>query len=279
MMKTNYGLDWFRYTAHGMSDGSRMVPEHALFENVRPRKPAPFYEFAVELVAGRHDWVAGENMPDMLTFSGQDLIQIKRHALEYTLLRHALSLQRVNVTRLDFAIDVVDGFSPQEFQDRFERGEIQSSAKKITVIESREEGSSLGKTVYLGSRKSERFLRVYDKGLETGKGGSWTRIEIELKQGVATAVARAMVREGIRSVGCAVVSRFANAPAWKQWQDALSTQSDVDITIGRKETNHEKWLREVVFPNFERAVENGNPEALRLLEAWYKQMVARTASA
>jgi DNA relaxase NicK len=40
-----------------------------------------------------------------------------------------------------------------------------------------------GSTLYLGSRMSDRFARLYDKGIEqqTHKAGKWWRFELELK--------------------------------------------------------------------------------------------------
>lgn len=45
------------------------------------------------------------------------------------------------------------------------------------------EGKLIGNGCYLGSGKSERFVRCYDKGLEQGThpAGSWHRYEVELK--------------------------------------------------------------------------------------------------
>jgi DNA relaxase NicK len=94
---------------------------------------------------------------------------------------------RYNVTRLDLAFDH-ELFTPLDvWQAAHEEGIIRTDAKRSSfVITSspwaEDDRGDLGtNTVYIGSRSSERMLRVYDKR-------GYTRVELELKGKRAKAV-------------------------------------------------------------------------------------------
>lgn len=66
------------------------------------------------------------------------------------------------------------------------------------IKSSRIVSSDGGETLYIGSRNSEQFGRLYDKGKHTGKAdkGLWYRYEVEYKRSMAKAAAR-MIRDRI----------------------------------------------------------------------------------
>lgn len=272
-MKTNCLIDWLRFTAPKLTDDVILMPELPVFRLTgEPARPARYYKFAALMKAGRLDWhIDPAAYPHMVTLTGTDMIIVRRHTSERELLAHVCGLNFVNVTRLDFAIDVLDGFSAQRFYEEWERGNLGSRAKKVTRIEAKTEGKSGGVTVYVGSRQSETMLRVYDKGLQTGSDKNWTRVELELKRGVATKVARQMSAIGVASAGKGAIKKFVLERNFPEWSEVLSGSAEVDTSIGRKETNREAWLLRVVYPNFQRALEDGNETALRYLEMWHDE--------
>jgi hypothetical protein len=73
-----------------------------------------------------------------------------------------------------------------------ERGELCRARSYRTVMDKTADGAYRGRTVYLGSRSSQRMVRVYDKGLETGEEsqGCWERWEVEFKEEAAQEVAK-----------------------------------------------------------------------------------------
>lgn len=80
------------------------------------------------------------------------------------------------VTRVDVAVDFVEeGFSVEDIHSEYL---LNSSKDDRTIgwIKSRN-----GDTFTIGSRQSERFARVYDKGKEQKVGHSWVRVEVEYK--------------------------------------------------------------------------------------------------
>lgn len=92
-----------------------------------------------------------------------------------------------HVTRLDVAVTVWYAETDEGVAKRAHSAVCEARAAgavkgnlKVTLID----GSGAGDTLYVGSRKSSVFLRVYDKGAqsgaESGYGGSW-RYEAETK--------------------------------------------------------------------------------------------------
>lgn len=94
------------------------------------------------------------------------------------------------VSRIDFAYDImnypVDSFSPKYFFNAFKKGDVVTDINydSSRLIES----SGGGCTVYFGSPKSERMLRIYDKGIESGEcdnANEWIRIEYQVRHDMA----------------------------------------------------------------------------------------------
>lgn len=90
------------------------------------------------------------------------------------------------VSRVDFAYDVFDyddeNFCPRYFYDKFKSNDVVTllSPSSARIIES----SGGGVTVYFGSSQSDRMLRIYDKGLETGEydtANRWIRFEFQIR--------------------------------------------------------------------------------------------------
>jgi len=101
------------------------------------------------------------------------------------------------VTRIDWAIDdrdervtlarILDADAKDTLVTRW-RGDL-------GIFQNRKRGILTGWTVYLGTRKSEAMLRIYDKaGEQRRKGhesaGPWVRVELECHQDFADSIAR-----------------------------------------------------------------------------------------
>ncbi len=99
---------------------------------------------------------------------------------------------RYHYSRLDFAFDDLP-FTPQDVEDAIRAEQVRTSATRDTLTISkmpfgRKENGDLGThTVNLGSRQSERMIRVYDRR-------GFTRLEMELKDKRADLVAKEILR-------------------------------------------------------------------------------------
>lgn len=127
-----------------------------------------------------------------------------------------------NLTRLDLAIDDIGSrFYKLDDLRKLLDGEV-GTHKVVSKFRSWQEickkkltGEKTGQTLYLGSRKSDTFLRVYDKRLEQlhKNGGDvgidWIRWELECKKERAEQVARLIVEhEGLGSVITGVLNNY-----------------------------------------------------------------------
>lgn len=119
---------------------------------------------------------------------------IEYHDFRYSLLLDLLdSLSQIaKFTRLDLAIDDIREkyYTCDDIVTLIENHQIVSKFKKYDVRSPRnlKDGTPEGYTIYIGSRKSDVMLRVYDKRLEFFNKYheicpySWTRWELELKK-------------------------------------------------------------------------------------------------
>lgn len=78
----------------------------------------------------------------------------------------------VKVTRIDLAVDGA-AFTPEMAYKAFKGGQRRGLARRWRWMESEE-----GSTLYIGSRQSKRFMRIYDRR-------GVTRVEVELKEEAA----------------------------------------------------------------------------------------------
>lgn len=93
---------------------------------------------------------------------------------------------RPKITRIDIAHDFLDGsYSPDQAVVDFDNGlfsRTNRTPKSECYGTDWRSHDNTGKTFYVGSRKSSKYVRVYEKGKQLGdKQSVWTRFEIEFK--------------------------------------------------------------------------------------------------
>ncbi len=105
------------------------------------------------------------------------------HAKRWLELRAKLESTSGRLTRVDVAADDFKGLFPIALaQQWLQTGEFDNRGQKVTRELIDDYDSGKGKTLYIGSRQSEKFLRVYEKGRQLGdKGSPWVRYEAEFK--------------------------------------------------------------------------------------------------
>lgn len=251
--KLSYELDWLSFTDPGLYAISDMGFGSWATPNADIAVPRAGYNRALKLEAGRVDWHTDRASQKRLwTLTGSDLEKLTElHFDQADLVKEVSRILGVTVTRLDFAADIKGaGAKPQDIEDAWMRGEVKTQARRMRPVEEfNKRGEPQGKTVYIGSRTSAAYLRVYDKGAENGAEKDWCRVEIETKQPLASILCQEMGRNGIGPAGCAVVDKFCSIPSLDWYTDLLSGAGEADFTIGRKVTDWEKWIKAVALPN------------------------------
>jgi DNA relaxase NicK len=169
------------------------------------------------------------------------------------------------VTRLDVAFDFI---GCEETTDvvyaAYEGRQPGGRTLKTQVVY-----SSTGTTFYLGSRSSERMLRIYDKGRQQGLDVTWTRIELELKGALANLnaeaiasnqrIAAAMITDILPLRGLRIVDTLAD----------YADGTDVEIVRARApESDTVRWFRTQVLAAFKNLLERDRDAAINILEEY-----------
>lgn len=201
-MKIKLKVDWLTLTGKSSwsfygASGPSYVPARECAERlldictdgdaaVKVDRPAPHYKYGFKDVhSGLHVSIGADLQQQgwMIRASGMTLNTPARQARLLML----AGTHGWNCSRLDFAVDILDSeFKPADIWTAWKMAHQENMQKSVTLIE-----SPSGDTFYLGSRSSEKMVRVYDKGAEQGVALRWLRVEMEFKGEAATRAADA----------------------------------------------------------------------------------------
>lgn len=137
-----------------------------------------------------HTVMANYGRPEMgvhLSFGGRALRSLAEGGIEAVQMLAWSIKQGGKITRIDLAIDVFDTpIDPMALAQCDRMKDAPGNARKWDFVK----GHDGGCTAYIGSRKSERFLRIYDKAAQMKQTERpWTRFELEFKGDSAKAAA------------------------------------------------------------------------------------------
>lgn len=189
----------------------------------------------------------GEQQGEHLILSGDTMAAYR--AAGYTdreLCQHVLDRDG-KLTRLDLAVDIWDGkLTPAVFAQAYAERRLRTpakSGKRIYGINDTSDG------FYLGSRHSDRFMRIYDKAAEQAlPGQAWLRLELQLKDARAHGVAYVISNEeNTRCVVNRAIGDFIQMDD-DELNGVLADQSDPLPQEGRKLHDTLRWLLEQVAP-------------------------------
>lgn len=176
-----------------------------------------------------------------------------RHVLQYHELDQTALVQSVldaggSITRLDLAKDVQGvAISLDEIYQALERGEHNGTARSFSQIHS----LGGGNTVYVGSRQSEKFIRIYNKAAQSQlQNELWFRFELETKGMVARALATILIEGASWNAAFDTIAlHMVDLPQCKDYK-AFYPKSIVEIGIPKleKKSDREKWIETQVTP-------------------------------
>lgn len=160
------------------------------------------------------------------------------------MLCHEFALHEGNsISRFDIAADVYEIWTGLSFEERFTRGEVETEAKKYMHIT----GGS-GWTFYVGSRTSEKYLRIYDKRAESKLDYDLTRVELECKGDFARGVAKYLMANGLSHIR-SIIQSYCNFHTHERWVSAmLSPTPFVGLPRPERASNTRAWLLQTVAP-------------------------------
>lgn len=158
-----------------------------------------------------------------------------------------------STSRIDCAFDLFAyGIDLMQIYKDWKRGKVACRARKVTpVVGARmdEQGNVVeAVTLYFGSRTTEIMVRMYDKGKEQETDLDWIRIEIEIKGDKARAYGVAMDANGIAETARAILADYFYKMPYAFWRDVVKGKLADLPKVGRKMTEREAWIRNVVLP-------------------------------
>jgi DNA relaxase NicK len=210
-------FDWYQATLNAPKDDVFTAMEKAYpHTDLRPSKPSNGYTHGAELVRGdsvllRSMWggVNGDGTTHCVS-SGSNSTPFATFARQ-----HFTDHQ---VSRLDVAIDYHEADSFKRLSKlliTYARGKRVKTSTAGDWI--KHQG---GKTLYIGSRSSSAYLRLYEKGKQLGMDVNphWTRCELEVKPGS---------KEGKAFLATATPEQCWGASKWSMEVNALLGNLDI----------------------------------------------------
>jgi hypothetical protein len=182
-------------------------------------------------------------------FSGSALRNIfEHHGISSEAILRVASHAGASFTRLDLAKDAQDvDISLERVWGSLQHKSLPGNARTFGKIESNDGGF----TIYIGSRQSEKFVRIYDKAAESKLSGKlWYRFEVETKGMVARAVAVSLRQSNNwGGVFDSIVLGMVGQPESVSLENFFS---DGNVPIGlpksERHTDREKWIEGQVIP-------------------------------
>jgi len=190
-----------------------------------------------------------EDMGQHVIFAGSALRNLfERSDVQPRTLLRACSNARGNISRLDLAADLQgQAIDLQNLYQSLEQGLNTGNARTFGQIRSNDNGH----TIYIGSRQSERFIRIYDKAAQMAlSDNQWIRFELETKGMVSRALASMLVETADwLSIFVGVCSAMVNIPDSAELGYFYNaSRAAIGTPKIEKSSNTEKWIEEQVIP-------------------------------
>lgn len=169
-------------------------------------------------------------------------------------LRDILKLYGNRATRIDIAVDIECTIDPREFAE-------QRDTKRFTSFSI--DKSEAGVTHYVGSRKSDRFARVYRYAAPHPRS-HLLRVEHVLRNDEAKQLALLTTSSSLQSIVSALGNSFGwHHPVWGQKRTDAPLKS---APREAKQGHTERWLLSAVLPACQRLIDEGSIDFVALFE-------------
>lgn len=268
-MGFSVALDWLSFTLKGKSDENKSIlSKIAPLGERKPTTPRFGYELGFTYTSGVVTYSA-PNRPEMgihVIVSGSSLRVLEQSGLSCRALLVMCLDAKAKVTRLDLAKDAYnESIQLETIAKLAVDGKRTGSAQSVSQIIS----SGGGQTVYVGSRTSDRFARMYNKGAEQKTDDDWFRMEIECKGDVAKTLARVLAAPDCdwnATIGGIMAKMLdVNEDSYQRWLEGASIEGLPKI---EKRTDRETWiLTQVVNAVSDHIREYGETKAVSTLKA------------
>lgn len=255
----NASIDWFEYTVHWTSPALQQYRNGYALDALATaitghlagwvkEKPCNGYPYVVSAAdsPGIRVMATEPNarMGIHVSWSGSALREVNPMAV----LKMA-ERQDGKTTRIDLAVDVPEAMNPHSLYSRLEKKEAVTSSRTHQKIQ-----SNTGWTVYVGSRTSEKFLRIYDKQAEAGLDKPLTRVELECKGDYAEGITAYVLKHGYYHFP-EIIRAYCDFPDYPVWVEHLTYPIVFEgVPKIEKRSDTKRWLMESVAPSLAKIV-------------------------
>ncbi len=274
--------DWFTYTTKRQKWHEQMLPQNDGFDTVgRTKTFNGRYKTAHRLRNGGI-FAYDDNRPSMgaiCQLTGENLATMRSEGFSDDALVNAAWVTVAgrgtgNITRIDYAIDSIHKDAhPNTVYDAWQNGEIKSRLQSVERIETSRKNKETGKpdvagTVYLGSWKSERFLRVYDKAKELKLLNEiLIRVELQTRRDKARSLAIDSCKHGVEVAGRATIRSIAQTDI--EWFNKALSGEDINLTTLPKKPSKFAWWLDTQVKS---AMHNHKDDELDFIRYWLAKM-------
>lgn len=258
-MQTSVTIDWLSVTMP--LDAKQLYPKKMRLD-YQDATPARGYNLSRRFVGdGRHEnrHTERNDMGIHIVYSGSCLNYLRNAGISSLDIIHFYLNRDAKIARLDIALDVRDaGLKIDNLYTELIENRAETKARKFPRILSQ---SGQG-TLYIGSRTSESFCRIYDKGDEQGTKDDYIRVEMELKGGKARSMARSLHEhtDHTEKLVKGAIRGMVNFPDNPKWNEIMNDVAIVEVlSEKKKESDTRGWLLgQVVTALAHVMIDNGN---------------------
>lgn len=184
-----------------------------------------------------------------VTFPGTALQDIRAVTSSDLAILGLCRAHRGKASRVDLAIDVFEsGLKIADFWAEIQKGNIITHATAFKAIDDVGPGVN---TLYVGSRHSDKFMRIYNKALEQDIDNlAWVRLELQCRRLVARSYVEGMSKmQEIRPFINRAIDEFASFPTLDEYR-AVVADDDAEIPVqGRTPPAFWRWIASQVVPS------------------------------
>lgn len=249
-------IDWLSITVGSVQDVRALIPSAEwVFTGPGRHGYQSAYTDAITGASFQTDATVS-GMDTHLTLSGStlSLVRSQFHDGDNGLVA-ACARAGARVSRVDLAANIHEGkLVVRDFYAAYKSGELKTSFRRAYYVEGIGNDRA-GDTLYLGSPKSDRQIRIYNKAAELGvvDGVAWLRLELALRDARAKSAVSSM-RDNL--VSPTISAHLASCITWKNTElDVALEGGDRPVApVPRKETSTERWLRDQCAPALAKVV-------------------------
>lgn len=196
---------------------------------------------------------------------------------DYLLKVLAESPKKRRTTRLDFALNVHNAGSVRHTVNHWRAHQIDTTFKSAPSGWL-DYGTRKGQTVYFGSPKSDKFVRIYDKGTEMKKlSEAWLRVELQTRKEYAQAVVTDAFARDMLTAGRTHLAASLDFPKLRWWQIMMQGDTMDKTEVLRKLNKWQQWMNGQVFDSILKHVKNVDDG--KFLEEWLAKVAIAVAAA